>query len=142
MDTRRTHLYPSKGGRTLLMIHSERWMPELLRRAVQPLGIRVLGASDGATGLALFHAHASEVGLVLLGRTLPIVSSISVLDAIQQHAPMLPVILITGLPPFSVSHEYAGYRLADILQTPFELRAMSDLIQRTLSGEEVSAIGI
>jgi len=117
-------------------------MPTLLGRAVQHLNVRVLGAADGANGLALFHRYSHDIELVLLGRTLPVVSSLSVLAEIQHHNLLLPVVVITGMPPFSIRHEYADYQLAAILQTPFELRAISTLIQHTLNISVVPAIAL
>jgi DNA-binding NtrC family response regulator len=78
----------------VLVIDDEPVVREAVRRILEVDGLQVIGAEDGASGLA--HPAAGTCRLVLCDLMLPDVPGLEVLKALRSARPELAVVLITG----------------------------------------------
>jgi len=83
-------------SRQVLVIDDESAVRETLRDIFQLEGIAMLDASDGASGLALYRAHAPEIDLVLLDLSMPGMSGEETFRALRQMNPQVKLILVSG----------------------------------------------
>jgi PAS domain S-box-containing protein len=87
---------PQGQGELVLVVEDELAIRELVTEALETQGYRVLGAADGPEALGLFHRHAEEVRLVFADSTIPSPDGPSLLAALRQRKPALPIVLATG----------------------------------------------
>ena len=78
----------------ILVIDDEEGMRSFIRKGLQAEGHAVQEAADGPSGLAA--ALTGDNDLVILDLGLPKLDGTDVLDQIHQHAPDLPVIVVTA----------------------------------------------
>ncbi len=78
----------------ILVIEDKESMAEMLSQALQAEGHRVIVARDGREGLQKFKE--SKLDIVISDLKLPHKSGMEVLEAIKEHNPLIPVILMTA----------------------------------------------
>lgn len=78
----------------ILVIDDEDGMRSFIRKGLQAEGHTVAEAVDGPSGLA--QALSGDADLVILDLGLPRLDGTDVLEQIHQHAPNLPVIVVTA----------------------------------------------
>jgi two-component system cell cycle sensor histidine kinase/response regulator CckA len=110
---------PSTEPRTVLVIEDEAAVRTFLTLLLERLGYRVLQASDGDEGLAVFAQHRQEVWAVLLDLTMPRLGGRETLAELLQQRPGLPVVLMSGYSVEEVNTRLSGQRIAGFLQKPF-----------------------
>jgi two-component system response regulator HydG len=123
----------------VLVIDDEPVVREAVRRILEKEGLRVLGAEDGASGLA--HPAAGTCRLALCDLMLPDLAGMEVLKALRARRPDLPIVMITGFatPDHALRARDAG--ATDFLAKPFEARELLEVVRRALSLEAVGRKG-
>ncbi len=107
----------------VLVIDDEDLVRSTLQRALQRQGASVLGAANGADGLALLSANP-DVRLVLLDIAMPDSSGAEVLRRLREFAPDVPVYLMTGFLPEGLDLRGA----TGILTKPVDLSRVRSLL--------------
>ncbi|MEO8199383.1 MAG: ATP-binding protein [Gemmatimonadota bacterium] len=127
---------PGKGVRRVLLIEDERSIRAALRRFFERFGWLVEEAEEGSTGLSrLLGPNAEHFDLVISDLKMPDMTGIELHDRLVQENPDLlrRFIFVTG----DVASPEAAVFLANttrpILEKPFELTALAELISQTLS---------
>jgi DNA-binding NtrC family response regulator len=118
----------------VLLVEDEDVLRELAAENLQEAGYGVIEASDGTRGLEALRADAS-IDLLLSDIKLPGMNGYQLAEAGRALRPELKIILMTGYAPAPLppSLQHAVYR---VLQKPFELDALPDLIAAALSDGE------
>lgn len=93
----------------------------------------VCGAADGGAALALL-ARPHEIDLVILDVNLPGADGTTILKAIKQKYPDLPVLMLTGHSSTSVAIRSLQGRADDFLEKPFDPPLLVKTIRRLLAG--------
>ncbi len=104
---------------TLLVIDDEVLIRQLVVRVVQRMGLTVLQADDGATGLQLFTERSSDVSVVLLDLTMPGMNGAEVLASIRHSHPALPVVVMSGYDADDALATIGDDSAVSFLQKPF-----------------------
>lgn len=78
---------------TILLVDDEPAIGEVVRRAFEQVGFRVLVAGDGRRGIELFRSRSPE--LVIVDLMLPLVSGLDVCRVIRSES-AVPVIILTA----------------------------------------------
>ena len=81
---------------TVLIIDDEDMLRLPIASMLRRKGFSILETGDGATGMDLFQAHATEIDLVLLDLTLPGMSGREVLGELRKMRPSIKVVLSTA----------------------------------------------
>jgi CheY-like chemotaxis protein len=106
------------GGR-VLVIDDEPHLVSILSRALPSFGLRVDGASDGTTGLAL--ALGGRYDVVLLDLRLPDSSGTTVLRRIMETRPEQRVVVCTAVTDPEQKARCLALGAADYVTKPFDL---------------------
>ena len=122
----------------LLVIDDDKQIRELLHLALTRDGHDVRVATDGAQGTAAFATQAAD--LVIIDLFMPQCGGWETIRALQQLAPGLPFMIITGGAALEVlSHGAPGTlnsvrHLAEfrVLRKPFKLAALSAAVDELL----------
>ncbi len=94
-EPRVTEAAPKHG--TVLVVDDEDKVRELIADALRDLGLRVIEAADGPSGLAVVESGVA-VDLMLTDVGLPGLNGRQLAEIARQRRPDLPVLLITGTP--------------------------------------------
>jgi PAS domain S-box-containing protein len=124
---------PTAHGECILLIDDEATIRELVTETLQGLGYKVVGAEDGASGLAAL-GRLPRVDLLITDIGLPGgLNGRQVAEAVRAIKPELPVLFITGYaeqsalaPAFLRSH-------MEILTKPFALNDLARRVGQLLS---------
>ncbi|WP_263262529.1 PAS domain-containing sensor histidine kinase [Pseudomonas sp. RIT-PI-S] len=123
---------PASGGQCVLLIDDEATIRELVTETLEGLGYGVIGAEDGASGLAAL-GRAPRVDLLITDIGLPGgLNGRQVAEAIRAIKPSLPVLFITG---YAEQGELAPAFLRpgmEILTKPFALNTFARRVAQML----------
>jgi PAS domain S-box-containing protein len=129
---------PSNGDRSwratgsVLVADDDDGARELLAETLGRVGFTVLCASDGHRAVELFADHQDEIQLVILDRTMPVVSGEEALDGIRRIRPEVPVVLVSGYSEASSAQRFAGKQLSGVIQKPFLPESLISLVRGVL----------
>jgi CheY-like chemotaxis protein len=116
---------------TALVVDDEAGVRDLVRTVLQRMGLTVVVAEDGRTGVETFRHIADDVRLALIDLTMPGLDGREALDAMRAIKPGLPVILMSGF-----AAEEVGDRTAHgFLQKPFTPVSLRRAVWLALGGK-------
>ena len=122
---------PPVVGRTpagrVLIVDDEADVRSTLQQYVTTQGWEARVAVDGASALRLIRADPPDV--VLLDIQMPGLSGIDALKAIQEAAPGVKVIMISGAASFELAKETLAHGAFDFIPKPPDLKALSQTLQ-------------
>ncbi|MCB0035446.1 MAG: response regulator, partial [Anaerolineales bacterium] len=87
---------------------------------------------NGATGLAAFREHQTEIDLVVMDMTMPVMSGDETLVELMQLKPNIPVIILSGYSKKDVMEPYEGLPNILFLQKPFRIERLLHHIERLI----------
>ncbi|HYT94623.1 MAG TPA: response regulator, partial [Gemmataceae bacterium] len=117
---------------TILLMDDEEAVRQVVQRALESAGFRVLAASDGPEGIDLFRRHSHEVVAVVLDLTMPRASGEEVFRALRLLRPDVRVVLLSGFNEPEVANLFAEKGLAGFVQKPFRVDDLLAVLRRTL----------
>lgn len=88
---------PDGHGETVLVVDDEASIRSTTRAVLERHGYRVLEASDGADGIAVFATHAADVRVVVTDLMMPVMDGAAMLQVLTGLAPDVPVIAASGM---------------------------------------------
>jgi CheY-like chemotaxis protein len=125
-------LAPNPG---ILVVDDDARVRCVVRAMLETAQMRVFEAENGEQAIVFFERHGSEVDALLLDLIMPGPDAASVLRALRQLRPSLPVVIYSGLP------EDATRLLNDLdrersafLEKPFSLAALVGKLRAVLGG--------
>jgi DNA-binding NtrC family response regulator len=118
----------------VLLVEDEAVLRELAAENLQESGYDVIEAGDGASGLEVLRSK-EHIDVLLSDIRLPGMNGYQLAEAGRALRPELKIILMTGYAPGPMpsSLQKAVYR---VLQKPFELDALSDLVAAALEDHD------
>ena len=114
----------------ILVVDDEVGMREGCRRALTSQGFRVSTAEHGAEGL--HRLREESFALVLLDAMMPGMSGLELLGAINEYAPNVVCIMITGYATVHLAAQAMKQGAFDFLPKPFTLDELSAVVSRGL----------
>ena len=122
-------LAPWHGKGTVLLADDEESLRALGARMLEMLGFTVLTASDGREALGIYQKRWKEIDLVLLDLTMPHMDGAQTFGELRRINPDVQVILVSGYSQEDVAARFAGKRLAGVLQKPYPLSNLQELLK-------------
>jgi signal transduction histidine kinase/CheY-like chemotaxis protein len=115
----------------VLIVDDDPIVRRILSRMLTQQGYEVLECADGKEALAVVDERSSEIDLVLLDLTMPVLGGAATLEALSDRHPEIPVILMSGYSEEPLA-EYDGNGIHPVgfLPKPFE----SNAVLRTVAG--------
>lgn len=120
---RRTH--PA----TILIVDDLESFRLMLRRQLTSLGHTVLEAANGAEALEVVRSRHGSVDLVLTDVVMPAMNGTEVAACLCTEYPGLPVILMSAYAPAGLTRVGFQSAIVPVLQKPFEIGQLAELIQ-------------
>jgi CheY-like chemotaxis protein len=120
----------------VLLIEDDPAVRDSVQELLEYFGYECGNAPDGPSGLSRFEAEQWD--LVITDLTLPGMTGWEVVDAIRDRAPMLPVILITGVDEPSVRTRAQDCHVLLLLK-PFGFDALKAVLVDALYAPPASA---
>jgi len=119
-------------GELILLVDDEPKVAETWQGVLQSLGYKVLLASDGREGLALFTAHQHEIDLVLSDIVMPEMNGMEMAKQILATGHDVPVIFATGYDKELIASE-VQLENAIVLSKPFSIHELSQTIYKLIN---------
>jgi two-component system, cell cycle sensor histidine kinase and response regulator CckA len=116
----------------VLVIDDEEAVRSVIGRLLSKQGYRVLLASSGSEGIALFEQNAAEIKLVVLDWHLPGDPGERTFDELLKREPKLRVVLVTGDHDADLGENARQY-LACMLLKPFTTAELMLAVNAVLS---------
>jgi CheY-like chemotaxis protein len=126
---RGARLFPdSRGaGQTVLFVEDEIRQVELMRKALEAAGYRVLAATDGLEAVEIFSQHKDEIAVVVLDIGLPKLNGWEALQKMKEIDPTLKPIIASGNIPPQIDALVANGELSTVLRKPYGL---NDILEK------------
>lgn len=122
-----------ESGGTVLLIEDEVMVRNMARIMLTRLGFKVLEAKDGVEAVGIFRQHQDEIRCVISDLTMPRMNGWDTLAALRRISPDIPVILSSGYNETRVMAGEHPERPNAFLGKPYQLKGLSDAINRVLS---------
>lgn len=90
-------LYPQGCGELILVVDDEESIRQMAERTLKKYGYEVLTAANGAEALSLCGRRQSEIALVLMDMTMPVMDGPATVVALRAMNPKLKVVGASGL---------------------------------------------
>ncbi|MBI5594223.1 MAG: PAS domain S-box protein [Deltaproteobacteria bacterium] len=119
-----------QGKGTILLADDEESLRALGAVMLERLGFTVLTAVDGRDALELFRKRQSEICLVVLDLTMPHMDGAQAFGELRRINPDIRVILASGYSQEDVAARFAGKRLSGVLQKPYSLGKLRELLMK------------
>jgi PAS domain S-box-containing protein len=133
---RREHAQASP-GETVLIVDDKMSQLDEIRNALARVGYRILGATSGDSGVALFKKHAHEIGVTIIDVVMPKKDGRRVLEEVLELDPTASIIMTSGF-----SRDYVrGYLKRGawgFLQKPVDTAQLVTTVRRMLDQKRAS----
>lgn len=87
---------PPPAGHSVLLVEDEDSLGDLLMHLLGRINVRVIHATDGATGLQLFAEHKASISLAFVDCRLPDMDGGELCRRLREMQPRLPLLLTSG----------------------------------------------
>jgi CheY-like chemotaxis protein len=120
----------------LLMVDDEEYITALGQEMLAEGGYRVITANDGFEALELYRKMHSEIALVLLDFTMPVMDGADVFHELRQINPAAAVVLSSGFTEHDRLRGMLAHGLRGFIPKPYTKQKLLDQIRTTLDGIE------
>jgi two-component system, cell cycle sensor histidine kinase and response regulator CckA len=120
------------GTETILVADDHEQLREMARHTLTAQGYRVIPAKNGQEAVNLFMTNSTEIRLVVLDVSMPLLNGRDAYTKMQAIAPDLPVIFTSGHSAESASLESNIQQGAAFLQKPYDLETLRRAVRNTL----------
>jgi len=110
---------PRGNGETILVIDDEPSILAITSQTLQAFGYRVLTATDGAEGLAVYLEHKTEIAIVLTDMAMPIMDGPATIRALRKLNPTIKIIGASGLNANGSVAKTSGTGVKHFLTKPY-----------------------
>ncbi len=115
------------GSETILLVEDDATLRTVAQALFKKVGYRVLTATNGVDALELYHAHRSEIALVLTDMVMPKAGGFDLYDAVRQRSRGVKVLFTSGYPAPNYRKLVAGDAHVAFVTKPW---TMSDLLMQ------------
>lgn len=125
---------PHGHGECILLVDDEAGFREITQVTLEKYGYRVLTASDGSEGLAVFMRHREEIDLVLTDIVMPVMDGAALIGSLNKLEVRIPFLAVSGLverEKVMVSTAAPGVAV-EFLAKPFSPEALLTLVRELL----------
>jgi CheY-like chemotaxis protein len=121
----------------IMLVDDEDLIRSLATEVLEAAGFRVLAARDGEEALELYRGHGPEIDLVLLDYTMPKMTGLQVLEALQQLNPEVRVVFSSGYAMDTDSDSLLAAGARGFVAKPYRPADLLRAVRETLAHEEM-----
>jgi CheY-like chemotaxis protein len=107
------------GSPVVLVIDDERLVRQTTAAMLRKMGYCVLLAESGAEGVESFRASRSEIALIILDMSMPVMSGKETLERLRTIDDEVPVLILSGYSEQQVQRHFEGSTISGFVQKPF-----------------------
>ena len=119
----------------ILVVEDEAAVSDLIRSVLENYGYRVITASDGVEGLAVFNEHRSEIKVVISDQEMPRMNGAEMVKQLRESDPELKLITMSGF--MQTTADPATPQ--EILQKPFTPKQLLEAVYRVLGTQHLNS---
>ncbi|HEY9853100.1 MAG TPA: response regulator [Leptolyngbyaceae cyanobacterium] len=112
-------LLPSGNEELILIVDDEESIREITKTSLESYNYKVLTASDGIEGIALYAKHQTEISVVLVDMMMPSMDGPTTIRTLQKINPDVKVIAVSGLASNNQVAEFRGNYVKIFLPKPY-----------------------
>ncbi|HLB01539.1 MAG TPA: sigma-54 dependent transcriptional regulator [Nitrospiria bacterium] len=120
---------------TILIIEDKESMAQMLVQAIEAEGYEVVWVRDGREGLQKFKE--TKIDLVVTDLKLPHKSGLEILQAVKEHNPLIPVILMTAYGTVETAVKAVKEGAYDFITKPFDPDHLLLIIAKALEKQRL-----
>ncbi len=116
----------------VLVVDDEAAVREVARQALEEFGYRVIICGTGAEAVQVFRSQRSEVRLVVTDMMMPEMDGPTLVQALRQIEPAVPIVGITGVADAATMERLEGLSLVALVAKPFTIGQLLAAMRGTL----------
>ncbi|MFL2452319.1 MAG: ATP-binding protein [Verrucomicrobiales bacterium] len=125
------------GDETVLVVDDEDVVRKVAEGALKAHGFKTLSASNGKEALEILDQRSSEVMLVLLDLTMPIMSGKETLALIRERFEGMPVIVCSGyMVDLQGFEDETGFMPDAAIQKPYNIKSLASKIRELIDDSQ------
>jgi two-component system cell cycle sensor histidine kinase/response regulator CckA len=110
---------PVGHGELILVVDDEEAIRQITKGTLEAFGYRVLIASDGTEGIALYAQHKDDIRVVVTDMMMPFLDGPALIRALQKMNPNIKIIAVSGLAQNEKAAEAASIGVKVFLPKPY-----------------------
>lgn len=118
---------------SVLIIEDDPVVREVASLMLQQMGWKVLTAEDGLIGLEIVQSQLHNINIVLLDSVMPRLDGLQTLKRLEQIAPNLPVVVMSGYHEQQISDLLKHLNVVRFVQKPFTSARLNQAILAALT---------
>ena len=122
-----------QGKRIVLVIDDDEAIRLAVHDILETIGIPVLAAEGGGTGLKLFGAHRREIGLIILDYSMPGLTGEQTLSRLRAIDSEIPIVISTGYSASELRSWDDAKSIQEFLPKPYRMSDLIDMVTRYLA---------
>ncbi|MFN0085469.1 MAG: PAS domain S-box protein [Blastocatellia bacterium] len=115
---------PAGRGETILVVDDEAHIREITRTTLEAFGFRVLLASDGAEGVAVYAANQNEIRVVLTDMMMPSMDGAAMIRELRKINPRVQIIASSGLAEGERAADAIALGIEALLPKPYKAESL------------------
>jgi PAS domain S-box-containing protein len=119
-------------GETILVIDDEASVVTITSETLQTFDYRVLTATDGAHGVAVYAKHMDEIAVVITDMMMPIMDGPATIQALRRINPAIKIIAASGLNPDSRVAKATSAMVKHFLMKPYTAGSLLKTMRQVL----------
>jgi signal transduction histidine kinase/ActR/RegA family two-component response regulator len=123
---------PRAHDETILLVEDEPVVLEVCQVMLEHLGYRVLTATNGQQGLAVYSAHQHDIALVLMDMVMPVMGGVQLFHALRELQPSVKAVVMTGYPLEEKGRQLLAEGILAWIQKPLNPLQLAQTIARVL----------
>lgn len=110
---------PRGSGELILVVDDEESIREITKATLEKFGYRVLTATDGADGVAVFAQHQDDIAALVTDVAMPILDGKGLIVAVTRTKPDCRIVVMSGLMDHEQAADLETLGVAATLSKPF-----------------------
>jgi signal transduction histidine kinase/CheY-like chemotaxis protein len=123
---------PRGNGETVLVIDDEASIRTITSQTLQAFGYRVLTATDGADGVAMYATMENEVAVVLTDMMMPVMDGAATIRALKRINPAVKIIAASGLNASGRGPQISPAQMKHFLTKPYTAETLLKALRTIL----------
>jgi len=122
------------GSGVILVVDDEELVRRMATITLEHLRYTILQAGNGQEAIEVFQRNASQIALVILDLSMPVMNGVECLRRLKSIKPDVPVLLSSGFSEAEAASRFQSAGAASFLQKPYTARHLAELVKAALSG--------
>jgi CheY-like chemotaxis protein len=118
-----------QGAGVILVVDDEKFVREMVRRALERHGYTVLLADSGLEAIDVLKRHPGDIALVILDLSMPKMSGEEALPELRKIRPQVKVMVSSGYSEAEAMTLFRGQQVSGFIQKPYTSRGIAEKVK-------------